>query len=76
MKSSFCEVFLIGIFFGLISFGWSHFIYHIELDTYQEEVSRQEKLIRKQHGEICMLDGILRNEIKKFTLRWVDTECP
>lgn len=57
---------------GLLSF----FIVTIaeDRDTYKEEVIRQEKVIREQHGKLCMLDGILRNEIKQFTLEWVDLE--
>lgn len=66
--------FLTSLFFGLVGFGWSHYIYHIELTAYQEEVARQEYIIKEQHGKLCMLDGILRNEIKQFTLTWVDLE--
>lgn len=68
--------FLFGVFFGLVGFGWSHYIYHIELTAYQEEVTRQEAVIKEQHGKLCMLDGILRNEIKQFTLEWVDLSAP
>jgi hypothetical protein len=43
-----------------------------ERDAYKEEITRQEKVINIQYGKMAMLDGILRNEIPKFTLDWVD----
>ena len=60
----------------VFSFWFSQFIYHIELSGYEEEVTRQEKVIKEQHGKLCMLDGILRTEIPKFKLEWVDLSCP
>lgn len=43
---------------------------------YEHEITRQESVIKEQHGKLCMLDGILRNEIKHFTLTWVNLESP
>lgn len=74
--SRFSTLFLCSLFCGLFGFWFSHFIYHIELTAYEQEVSRQEQVIKVQHGKLSMLDGILRNEIKQFTLEWVDLSQP
>ena len=65
-------VFNLVICVGLICSLMSLSIIITERDTYKEEVTRQEKVINIQYGKMCMLDGILRNEIPKFTLDWVD----
>jgi hypothetical protein len=47
-----------------------------EKEEYKAEIIRQEAVIKEQHGKLCMLSGILSNEIPKFKLEWVDLECP